>query len=125
MSRLLVDTHVALWALGDVERLSTAVRKRLENPRTEPLVSIASLWETAIKMALDKLSAPDDLPEQLVDRGFTVLAVSIEHAWAIRELPHHHGDPFDRMLVAQALVEGVPIATADPRFAAYGVRVVW
>jgi len=76
-------------------------------------------------MALDKLSAPDDLPEQLVDRGFTVLAVSIEHAWAIRELPHHHGDPFDRMLVAQALVEGVPIATADPRFAAYGIRVVW
>lgn len=125
VSRLLVDTHVVLWALGDVPRLSATVREQLEDPRTEPVVSIASLWETAIKVALDKLTAPDDLPEQLAERGFTVLPVSIEHVWAVRGLPHHHGDPFDRMLVAQAQVEGLPIATADPRFAAYGVRVVW
>ncbi|MBA2767306.1 MAG: type II toxin-antitoxin system VapC family toxin [Solirubrobacterales bacterium] len=87
--------------------------------------SIASLWETAIKVAVGKLRAPPDLPAVVLRRGFTILPVSAEHAWAVRELPHHHGDPFDRMLVAQAQVEGLPIATADPRFAAYGIRVVW
>lgn len=125
MSRLLADTHVVLWALGDVPRLSATVREQLEDPRTEPLVSIVSVWETAIKVALNKLRAPADLPERLVTRGFTILTVSLEHAWAVRGLPHHHGDPFDRMLIAQAQVEGLPIATADPRFAVYGVRVVW
>lgn len=125
MSRLLVDTHVVLWWLADPGRNSVTVDQRLRDPFTEPMVSIASLWETALKVALDKLSAPDDLPEQLVQRGFTMLPIGVEHAWAVRNLPHHHGDPFDRMLVAQAQVEDVPIATADPRFAAYGVRVVW
>ncbi|MCP9490127.1 MAG: type II toxin-antitoxin system VapC family toxin [Solirubrobacteraceae bacterium MAG38_C4-C5] len=125
MSRLLVHTHVVLWWLADHRRNSATVDQRLRDPYTEPVVSIASVWETAIKMALGKLSAPVDLPQQLTDRGFTILTVDLEHAWAVRGLPHHHGDPFDRMLVAQALVEDVPIATADPRFAAYGVRVVW
>ncbi|MDQ3609787.1 MAG: type II toxin-antitoxin system VapC family toxin [Actinomycetota bacterium] len=108
-------------------RRNSTVDEQLSDPRTEPLVSIASLWETAIKVAVGKLRAPPDLPAVVVRRGFTILpmnAVNAEHAWAVRDLPHHHGDPFDRMLVAQAQIEDVPIATADPRFAAYGVRVV-
>jgi len=125
VSALLVDTHVVLWSLADVARLSAPVREQLEDPRVQPFVSAASLWEAAVKMALGKLQAPPDLPQQLVDRGFTILPVQPGHAWAVRVLPPHHRDPFDRLLIAQAQAEGLPIATADPRFAAYAITVVW
>jgi PIN domain nuclease of toxin-antitoxin system len=83
------------------------------------------LWEIAIKARLGKLEAPAHLPEHLSDLGFTFLPVSPEHAWSVRELADHHRDPFDRLLVAQAQVEKVPILTVDPVFDAYDVEVVW
>lgn len=125
MSRLLADTHVILWWLADDARLSSPARLALSDSSTAPLVSAASLWEIAIKLALGKLRAPADLPTQILESGFGILPVSGEHAWAVRELPPHHGDPFDRLLVAQAKVEQLPITTRDQRFGQYGVAVVW
>ncbi len=90
------------------------------------MVSTASLWEIAIKSALGKLEAPDDLPQRVEQLGFDLLPVSAEHAWQVRTLPApRHAYPFDRLLIAQAQVERLPILTADPAFAAYDVTVVW
>jgi PIN domain nuclease of toxin-antitoxin system len=93
------------------------------DPENEPVVSIASLWEIAIKRSLGKLSAPGDLPERISDEGFSRLTLSASQAWEARRVPVHHRDPFDRLLVAQALIERLPIITADPRFRPYGVDV--
>jgi PIN domain nuclease of toxin-antitoxin system len=121
---VLVDTHAVLWFItGNRRRLPSAPRRRIESGPA--IVSAASLWEIAIKTRLGKLEAPADLPDHLADLGFTFLLVSPEHAWSVRELPDHHRDPFDRLLVAQAQVERVPILTVDPVFDAYDVEVVW
>lgn len=125
MSRLLVDTHALLWWLTDDVALSPTAREVLADPQNEPLVSTASLWEIAIKRTLGKLTAPDDLPDRIVAEGFSWLLISPVHAWQVSELPRHHRDPFDRLLVAQALCERVPIITADARFNAYGIQVLW
>ena len=123
MSRYLADTHIALWAWQAPEKLSTA---QAETLRTAPRVylSVASIWEMAIKASLGKLEAPDRIAAAFEENGFEILPISAAHAEAVRDLPAHHNDPFDRMLIAQARSEGVPILTRDPRFAAYGVRVI-
>jgi PIN domain nuclease of toxin-antitoxin system len=125
VSRLLVDTHALLWWLADDAALSPAARDAIADPTNEPLVSTASVWEIAIKRFLGKLTAPDDLPDRISDGGFEWLAVSAVHAWQVGGLPAHHRDPFDRLLIAQALVERLPIVTTDQRFGAYGVDVRW
>jgi PIN domain nuclease of toxin-antitoxin system len=125
VSRLLVDTHAVLWWLTDDPALSSPAREAVADPANEPLVSTASVWEIAIKRSLGKLTAPDDLPDRIADEGFSWLPVSAGHAWHVRDLPTHHRDPFDRLLVAQALIERVPIVTADSRFDDYGVEVRW
>jgi PIN domain nuclease of toxin-antitoxin system len=125
VNRLLVDTHALLWWLIDDAGLSPTAREALSDPATDVLVSTASVWEIAIKRALGKLSAPDDLPEHIEAQGFGWLPVEAEHAWQVRDLPPHHRDPFDRLLVAQALVERIPVVSADASFAAYGVDTRW
>jgi PIN domain nuclease of toxin-antitoxin system len=125
VSRLLVDTRALLWWLIDDPALSPTAREALADPANEPFVSAASAWEIAIKRSLGKLPGPDDLPDRIADEGFAWLPVSAAHAWLVRDLPPHHGDPFDRLLAAQALIERVPIVTADTRFVAYGVDVRW
>jgi PIN domain nuclease of toxin-antitoxin system len=125
VSRLLFDTHALLWWLTDDAALPPGAREVLADPANEPLVSAVSLWEIAIKCSLGKLTAPDDLPDRIVDEGFSWLAISPQHAWQVRDLPLHHRDPFDRLLVAQALAEHLPIVTADTRFKDYGVDVCW
>lgn len=125
MSRLLVDTHALLWWLTDDSALSTAAREAIADPVNEPLVSTASAWEIAIKRSLGKLSAPDDLPTTIVEQGFSWLPIGADHAWHLRTLPFHHRDPFDRVLVAQALVERLPIVTTDSHLCRYGVNVRW
>ncbi len=122
---MLVDTHALLWWLADDPSLSPAAREAIANPTSEPLVSAASVWEIAIKRSLGKLTAPDDLPDRIADEGFTWLPITAQHAWQVRDLPIHHGDPFDRILVAQAVIEGLPVVTTDARFAEYGVDVRW
>lgn len=123
--QLLVDSHVLLWHVLDDSRLGPGPTAAIEADDAEVLVSTASLWEIAIKAALGKLDAPEDLPERVRELGFESLAVTADHAWRVRSLPHHHGDPFDRILVAQAQLERLPIVTADVAFDDYDVAVIW
>ena len=125
--RLLLDTNALLWALLRPSRLGRA-RHAIEDPTNDVLVSIVCAWEIAIKLALGKLSAPPNasgwLPRQLAAKRFTLLPIALEHALAVEHLPPHHRDPFDRLLIAQATIEGLTIVTGDPQFAAYRVPVI-
>lgn len=121
--RLLLDTHVLLWWLAD-RALSKAERSAIADPTNVVMVSAANAWEISIKRALGKLTAPDDLATQLEEGGFTALPISIDHALAAGALPRHHGDPFDRMLIAQAGVEALTIVTRDEYFSLYDVAVL-
>jgi PIN domain nuclease of toxin-antitoxin system len=125
LTRLLADTHAALWWLADDPALSAPARAAIADPTNEILVSAASFWEAAIKRGLGKLRAPDDLPRLLDEEGFDTLPVTAAHAWAVQSLPPHHRDPFDRLLIAQAQAEGATIVTADRRFDSYNVAVCW
>ncbi len=125
MSRLLLDTHALLWWLADDPALPSDAREAIADPGNEPLVSAAGIWEIAIKRALGKLEAPDELPSVIVEAGLAWLPVTAAHAWQVRELPLHHRDPFDRLLAAQALVERLPVVTRDPRLADYGITTRW
>jgi PIN domain nuclease of toxin-antitoxin system len=125
MTRLLLDTHTVLWWLADDPSLSPTARDAIADPNNEPLISSASIWEIAIKRALGKLVAPDDLPDRITEQGLQWLAILPGHAWQVRGLPAHHSDPFDRILIAQALVEKLAIVTIDARFSDYGIDVRW
>ncbi len=116
--RLLLDTHIILWALSDDPRLSAQHRAALTGDHTL-LVSAVSIWEISIKRALGKLVAPDDIIEVIRDAGCVALAITWEHGDRAGRLPPHHADPFDRLLIAQSLCEGVPLVTADRVFKHY------
>jgi PIN domain nuclease of toxin-antitoxin system len=124
----LLDSHVALWALGDPDRLGPAARAAIVDPGHEVLVSAASLWEISIKQALGKLRLPaaarDWLPGELERSGFDTLSVTAAHALSAGALPPHHRDPFDRMLIAQAIEESLTLVTSDGRLAVYGVSLL-
>ena len=105
--------------------MPAAVRRALARPTTDAVVSAATAWEIEIKRALGKLSAPDDLAEALAAGGYRPLPVSVDHAVTAGRLPPHHRDPFDRMLVAQAVAEGLTVVTGDQRFGRYDVPVLW
>ena len=123
--RLLIDSHAFLWWSETSARLGAAARNALADPANEVLVSIAGLWELTIKQSSGRLTLPDDLQAMVASQGFTVLPVTFIHLRRIGSLPRVHRDPFDRMMIAQALAEGIPIATGDRIFAAYGVQLVW
>jgi PIN domain nuclease of toxin-antitoxin system len=126
--KLLLDTHAFLFAIGEPAQLPLRVRDLLADPAIERWVSTISLWEIAVKAAMGKLSVP-------TDRGFfirhldalraKVLAVELRHSLALLELPLHHKDPFDRLLIAQALEEGMTITSRDQVFDRYGAPVIW
>ena len=118
---LLLDTHVLLWWLADDPGLSERQRSAIADPANVVYVSAASAWEIAIKKALGKLIAPDDLRAALVASELEQLPVTVAHAEAVGGLPPHHRDPFDRMLIAQAGVEDLTVVTGDPVFAQYEV----
>lgn len=121
--RLLLDTHVFLWAVTANRRLKPAARDYLSRADVV-FVSAASIWEIAIKARLGKIEAdPDHLADAIDDSGFRELPVSARHAAAVAKLPLHHTDPFDRLLLAQSLLEPLRLVTADGVFAAYGGAV--
>jgi PIN domain nuclease of toxin-antitoxin system len=122
--RLLLDTHTLLWWLADDPRLAEQARTAMGDPANDAFVSAASAWEIAIKAGLGKVSMPDDLVEQLAANSFTALPVQMTHALAVRHLPDHHRDPFDRLLVAQAQIEGLTLVTADRSIPRYDVAVL-
>jgi PIN domain nuclease of toxin-antitoxin system len=121
--RLLLDTHVFLWWGEDNRRLKAAVR-RMISTADEVFVSAASLWEANIKSGLGKLEVRGSLVETVTSSGFSSLPITFAHAEAIKMLPRLHTDPFDRMLVAQAQVEGLSLVTHDRALTAYPVVVV-
>ena len=127
--RLLLDTHALLWFCEGNSALSSPARGAIEDPTNERYVSYASAWEVAIKLATGKLKLQvpyeDVFPGVLSPNGFKTLASDFRHFHAILKLPFHHRDPFDRLLVAQSMVESLTLVTCDPHMAAYGVPVFW
>jgi PIN domain nuclease of toxin-antitoxin system len=126
--KLLLDTHVVLWSATAPDRLSRETRSMLEDGTNDVLVSIVTAWEIAIKQSLGKLdlASPAEhwLPAVLKRSGFEIAELGLAGALRVRGLPWHHRDPFDRLLIAQALEGGYTIVTHDDAFAAYGVAVV-
>jgi PIN domain nuclease of toxin-antitoxin system len=126
---LLLDSHTLIWAADDPAKLSVPAQGLLQDPSNDRLLSAASLWEIAIKFGLGRLSL--SLPyrqwmdKAIADLGLVVLPITLDHAERHAGLAWHHRDPFDRLLVAQAQVEGVPIVSADVRFDSYGVTRFW
>ncbi|MBB6290173.1 PIN domain nuclease of toxin-antitoxin system [Pseudomonas sp. SJZ103] len=117
--RVLLDTHVLLWALSDDPKLSSKARRLIENA-AEIYVSAATFWEMAIKVGLGKLDADlDEIREYCLESGFVELPITSEHAIAVKDLEHHHKDPFDRLIVATAISEPMRLMTADAQIAQY------
>jgi PIN domain nuclease of toxin-antitoxin system len=123
--KVLLDTNALLWWRSGSSRLPTRVSDEISDPDNNIVVSIASLWEIAIKRGLGKLRFPENFDEVMAEEEFDLLTITYAHLRMLGGLPQHHRDPFDRMMVAQALAEGIPIATSDRVFTSYGVQIVW
>jgi PIN domain nuclease of toxin-antitoxin system len=123
--KLLLDTHAALWWLNGDERFGEKAAQDITDGTNQVLLSAAVMWEVAIKRSLGKLKAPADLASMLIGAGAHALPVSLEHAAAVEGLPWHHRDPFDRMLIAQASVEGAAIVSRDGALRPYDVSLIW
>lgn len=117
---LLLDTHVVIWWLTDDPTLSDDLKGRLDH-EPDVFVSVAVMWEVAIKQAIGKLSEPSDLPERIRDSGFRTLSISVDHAIVAGRLPMIHRDPFDRIMVAQAWCDNLTLVTRDPLVLKYDV----
>jgi PIN domain nuclease of toxin-antitoxin system len=126
---LLLDTHAFVWFVAGHKRMSAVARRRIEDARNDKFLSVASIWEMAIKRELGKLVLDVPLAEMIqrgaVDNGIALLAIEKEHAIGVATLPRHHGDPFDRLLIVQAASDGMAIVGNDPHFDAYSVRRIW
>lgn len=126
---ILLDTHTFLWFVLDDPQLSTSARTLIEDPASDVLVSPATYWEIAIKVGLGKLdlrSPYDDFMQRgIAGNDFSILPIEPKHTSLLTTLPLHHKDPFDRLLAAQAIAEGIPILSVDGRFDPYGVRRLW
>ncbi len=127
--RLLLDTHAFLWWIASDPALKTRPRNAIADSSNECFVSVASCWEISIRKSLGKLETPDPLEsflsEQLAANDFRLLGLDLRHVVRVAALPFHHRDPFDRLLVAQALEEKLAIVSADSVFTEYGVRRIW
>jgi PIN domain nuclease of toxin-antitoxin system len=126
---LLLDTHAILWFWWDDPRLSAIAKSLICDPSNRKLVSLASAWEVAIKVSLRKLDIGGNylgfFPQNMLRTYFEWLPVTDDHLASVACLPFHHKDPFDRLLVAQASIEGIPIVSTDAHFDAYGIRRLW
>lgn len=127
--RALLDTHAFLWWITDDKRLSDKARAVISDGANELFFSSASGWEIAIKAGLGRLEVPGDLDRFVADRisrnALQILPIQLSHALHVHKLPNHHRDPFDRILVSQALLEEIPLLSADPQIQRYPVEVVW
>ncbi len=127
--KVLVDTHTFLWALLHDHRLTPKAKQILRSKEHELVFSLVSLWEIAIKIKTGKLntigSSVSYLRDEMNNYGMELLPIRYEHILQLESLPHHHGDPFDRLIISQALTESLPILSADRIFASYGIKLVW
>lgn len=125
--RLLLDTHLLLWALGDPEKLPATARQGILDPTNQVLFSAASIWEIAIKAELGRVdfaAKPEDIARAAIESGFDELPVHAQHAALTARLPRHHRDPFDRLLVAQAMTEPARLLTVDAALGLYSELVI-
>ena len=126
---LLLDSHTMLWFFWDDPKLSTSAKTLIEDPDNRKLVSIATCWEIAIKTGLGKLTLGEPsrsfLNREIPRNNFELLSISLGHATSVEGLAQHHKDPFDRLIIAQAIAEGIPIISSDSAFDAYPVRRLW
>ena len=126
--KLLLDTHTFLWFIDDNPRLSARAKGLLESD-ADLLLSVASLWEISIKVSIGKLTLaqPYDIfiPQQLTNNAVEILPISLAHLDVVSTLPFHHRDPFDRLIIAQAMIEQLPIVSIDAAFDAYSVKRLW
>jgi PIN domain nuclease of toxin-antitoxin system len=124
-----MDTHTLIWAVDDPGKLGSQAVTELKNPANELVVSAATVWELSIKVGLGKLTLSSPfrqwMNKAIADLGLSILPITVEYADVQAALPRHHGDPFDRLMVAQAIVDGVAIVSADPQLDAYGVTRIW
>jgi PIN domain nuclease of toxin-antitoxin system len=123
--RLLLDTNTFLWWRAGSPRLPARVTDQINDPTNEIVVSVASLWEITIKRALGKLRFLEDFEQVMADEEFDLLSIAYAHLRVLGDLPQHHRDPFDRLIISQSLDERIPVATNDRAFAAYGVQIIW
>ena len=125
--KVLIDTHVLLWGIQDEAKVSSRVRALL--PVADVWISVASLWEIITKVQIGRLVLPapvgDYLAQKLKMNGVSVLPLSFDHVRRLEEIPPHHRDPFDRILVAQSLEEKLPLVSADPHFEKYPIQLIW
>lgn len=129
MTRYLVDTHVWLWFAESPDRLPSEVRQALLDPGNEAWISVASIWEIAIKTALGRLTLSGTVDQFVAaygpSAGFALLPIEAHHAVAVAELPQYHGDPFDRLLICQAQLESMTLVTADAQMGKYSIATLW
>ena len=126
--KLLLDTHTVLWFFSDVEKLSATAYKAIMSPENENHISIASAWEIAIKISLNKLRFEGGTPNFLAtveENGFKILSIKDEYVKLVEKLPFFHRDPFDRMLIVSAIAEGMCLVSADPMIQKYGTTIIW
>jgi PIN domain nuclease of toxin-antitoxin system len=127
--KVILDTHTFLWWITDSDRLSARASAILSAPENTLLLSAASAWEIVLKQQIGKIKLPGPaekyIPSQLTLNRIDTLPISLGHALRLADLPMHHRDPFDRILIAQSIAERVPIVTADPQFAQYTVKTIW
>ena len=125
----ILDTHSFLWFIAGDERLSSRARQFISDTANSPFLSIASLWEMAIKLSIGKLKLAQPIevmiPYQMEINGIRLLDIKLEHVVIVATLPYHHRDPFDRLLIAQAMAEQMPIVTRDTQFGAYDIEQWW
>lgn len=122
--RLLLDTHALVWATTEPERVAPEALGLIESSENEVFISVVSPWELAIKLSRRRIELPQVFYETLSDSQFNLLPVTIQHTEVIPALPHHHRDPFDRMLIAQAQVEGLTLVTSDREIRRYPVSIL-
>ncbi len=126
--KILLDTHALIWFLEGDRQLSQSARNAIEDDANAKLVSLVSLWEMAIKMSLGKLQLRLPLAEvyqAISNNGFEILPIKFEHILQVAQLPFYHRDPFDRLLVSQALAEAISMCGQDNNFIKYGVKLIW
>ena len=127
--KLQLDTHALLWFIGNDPQLSAPARQSIENSANDKFISAASLWEIAIKLSLGKVKLPQSFdevfPQQLEINGFELLPISCAHLNQLILLPLHHRDPFDRLLIAQAIADEMTMVTRDPEFSKYPAKILW
>ena len=127
--KYLIDTHILLWMASEQTQISSKIRKILSDEKCEIYLSVASIWEMAIKISLGKLGLPVELKQfiqaQVLDNGIILMSVKKEHTYLLTKLPFHHRDPFDRLLVSQSSVEDLAILTADKIFKKYDIQSIF